>query len=416
MTAIRSIPASSLRTGMFLHKIGGSWLKHPFLRNKFLLTDPEDVRRIIEAGIDEVWIDESRGDPLEMPELVDTDEDARESFVDTLAEIPQLRAAADAPRESRRTVTGPVPLAVELERARSICLTGKAQIQSMFEELRLGNSVRQSDVLPLVEEIASSVWRNPTALISVARLKTHDDYSYLHSVAVSALMLALAKQMGLDEYHTHLAGVGGLMHDLGKAFMPLDVLNKPGKLTDAEFTIMKSHPAAGAQALQDGGAEAGVVDIALHHHEKMNGYGYPHGLKDFEITLLARMGAICDVYDAVTSIRAYKAAWDPAMAMREMARWDGHFDKQVFNAFVKSVGIYPVGALVRLSSQRLAVVAEPGEESLLKPKVRVFYSLRTKEKILVQTIDLAAPGCNDSIIGPEDPEAWDLSNLEALWL
>ncbi|TLX20717.1 HD-GYP domain-containing protein [Thermomonas fusca] len=417
MSSIRRIPAASLRTGMYLHKIGGSWLSHPFLRNSFLLVNPEDVRRIVEAGIESVWVDESRGDALqdaegigEAPCAHTTDEDPAR------ATLPGADAQAPAFTTRPRTPLADVSMEAELARARNICLAGKAQVAEMFAELRLGKTVSQESVLPLVDEIASSVYRNPAALISVARLKTHDDYSYLHSVAVSALMLALARQLKLDERLVRIAGIGGLMHDLGKAFMPLEILNKPGRLTDEEFAIMKRHSGAGAQALQEGGCEPDVVDIVLHHHERMDGRGYPHGLREDEISLLARMGAVCDVYDAVTSVRPYKRPWDPAMAMREMARWDGHFDTRVFNAFVKSVGIYPVGSLVRLSSERLAVILEPGVDSLLRPIVSAFYSIRSREKILPQTLDLAAPDCRDSIVSPESPEQWGLGNLEALWL
>lgn len=417
MSSIRRIPAASLRTGMYLHKIGGSWLSHPFLRNSFLLVNPEDVRRIVEAGIESVWIDESRGDALQDVEAVGeapyahaTDEDP------DLSDLPGSDAQAPAFTQRPRIAVADVSMEAELRRARNICLAGKAQVEEMFAELRLGKTVSQESVLPLVDEIASSVYRNPAALISVARLKTHDDYSYLHSVAVSALMLALARQLKLDERLVRIAGIGGLMHDLGKAFMPLEILNKPGRLTDEEFEVMKQHSGAGAQALEEGGCEPDVVDIVLHHHERMDGRGYPHGLKDDEISLLSRMGAVCDVYDAVTSVRPYKRPWEPAMAMREMARWEGHFDTRVFNAFVKSVGIYPVGSLVRLSSERLAVILEPGGDSLLKPIVSAFYSIRSREKILPQTLDLAAPDCRDSIVSPESPEQWGLGNLEALWL
>lgn len=417
MSSIRRIPAASLRTGMYLHKIGGSWLSHPFLRNSFLLVNPEDVRRIVEAGIESVWVDESRGDALQDAEGIGeapcanaTDEDPAR------AALPGADAQAPAFTTRPRTLLADVSMEAELARARNICLAGKAQVAEMFAELRLGKTVSQESVLPLVDEIASSVYRNPAALISVARLKTHDDYTYLHSVAVSALMLALARQLKLDERLVRIAGIGGLMHDLGKALMPLEILNKPGRLTDEEFAIMKQHSGAGAQALQEGGCEPDVVDIVLHHHERMDGRGYPHGLREDEISLLARMGAVCDVYDAVTSVRPYKRPWDPAMAMREMARWDGHFDTRVFNAFVKSVGIYPVGSLVRLSSERLAVILEPGVDSLLRPIVSAFYSIRSREKILPQTLDLAAPDCRDSIVSPESPEQWGLGNLEALWL
>ena len=400
---------------MYLHKIGGSWLRHPFLRNSFLLTDPEDVRKILESGIDSVWIDESKGDALQDVEAVGEAPYPDAIGADVVLPESTLQAMAppDAPAKLHATATA---LDVEIERARSICLAGKAQVRAMFSDLRLGKTVDQESVVPLVEEIAASVWRNPAAMISVARLKTHDDYSYLHSVAVSALMLALARQLKLEDRLVRVAGVGGLMHDLGKAFMPLEILNKPGHLTDDEFAVMKTHPVVAAEALREGGCEPDVIDVSLHHHERMDGRGYPYGLKDDEISLLARMGAVCDVYDAVTSIRPYKRPWDPAMAMREMARWDGHFDNRVFNAFVKSVGIYPVGSLVRLTSDRLAVIVEPGVESLLKPKVRAFYSIRSREKILPQVIDLAAPDCRESIVSPENPEQWGLSNLESLWL
>ena len=249
----------------------------------------------------------------------------------------------------------------------------------------------------------------------MARLKTHDDYTYMHSVAVCALMLSLAHELNLDQEQTRLAGIGGLMHDLGKAFMPLDILNKSGKLTDAEFISVRKHPEAGAKVLEENGAEPEVIDIALHHHEKVNGRGYPHGLLGEEISFLARMGAICDVYDAVTSLRAYKKPWDPSNAIHTMAQWDGHFDKNIFNAFVKTVGIYPVGSLVRLSSKRLAVVIEPGKESLLKPKIKVFFSIGANAHIPVQTIDLAASTCNITIEGPEDPEIWGFKSLDDLW-
>lgn len=399
---VKRIPVSDLRPGMFIHKLGGSWLKHPFLRGSFLLTDPNDIQAIADAGITEVWIDRKKG---ESPEpRAQSPEPKRVSEVPAAPSSPPIKKS-----------DGASSMEAEIERARRICQAAKGEVMAMFQDIRLGKAIDPQTTLPLVGEIAASVQRNASAIISVARLKTHDDYTYMHSVAVCALMIALARQLDLDEEQTRLAGFGGLMHDLGKAMMPLDILNKPGKLTDAEFAVMKQHPEAGAKILRDSGAALEVQDIALHHHEKVNGLGYPHGLAGDAISLLARMGAVCDVYDAVTSLRAYKSPWDPARSMREMARWDGHFDKRVFNAFVKSVGIYPVGSLVRLASQRLAVVVEPGTKSLLTPKVRVFFSLRSKEPIPMQTIDLAAPGCKDSIAGPEDAAKWGFQNLDHLW-
>lgn len=259
--------------------------------------------------------------------------------------------------------------------------------------------------------------RHPHAIISIARLKTHDDYTYLHSVAVCALMLSLARQLNLDDEQARLAGLGGLMHDLGKAAMPLEVLNKPGKLIDAEFAIVKRHPVEGEK---DAALRWGRTRRAGHRlapSREMNGTGYPDRLAGDAISLLARMGAVCDVYDAVTSVRAYKPMGSVRRAMRQMSKWEGHFDKRIFSAFVKAVGIYPVGSLVRLSSQRLVVVVEPGKESLLTPIVRIFFSpLRSNEPIPMQTIDLAAPSCKDSIAGPEDPICWNFTNIDDLWM
>jgi putative nucleotidyltransferase with HDIG domain len=409
-TRIERIASSELRVGMYIQKLGSSWWKHPFLRGSFLLTDPADIAAIIDSGISEVWIDPSKEVAPEPEPVVQSTR--RETA--GARSIPGATSAPPAPpvKKSNRSAA----MAAELARAKDICVAAKGQMVDMFHAARLGKAIDPGAADSLVEEIAASIERHPAALLSVARLKTHDDYTYLHSVAVSALMLSLARQLELDARQTRLAGIGGLMHDLGKAAMPREVLRKPGKLTDDEFAIVKRHPAEGAEMLRAGGADPEVIAIALHHQEKIDGTGYPGGLAGDAIPLLARMGAVCDVYDAVTSERVYKKPWDPSGAMRQMAKWDGHFDKVIFNAFVKTVGIYPVGSLVRLASHRLAVVVEPGTESLLKPRVRVFFSVRSNEPVMMETVDLAARACNDRIVQPEDPDKWGFRSLEHLWM
>ena len=393
------ISSSDLRVGMHLHKLGGSWLKHPpFLRNSFLLEDQKDIKRILQAGIKEVWIDESKGLAREAKQ-----EQPKEF---TTEEIPE-EIIKDEPVGS---------MDEEIDRARKFCNEAKEQVKDMFNEVRMGKSIDSEKIAPMVGEIETLVQRNASAILSVARLKTHDDYTYMHSVAVCALMISLAHQLGLDEEQTRLAGIGGLMHDLGKALLPPVILNKPGKLTDAEFVTVKKHSKSGAAILQKNGAAPEVVDIALHHHEKVDGSGYPDGLAGDEISLLSRMAAICDVYDAVTSQRAYKDPWDPSVALQAMAKWEGQFDKKIFAIFVKSVGIYPVGSLVKLSNKRLAVVLEPSAGSLLKPKVKTFFSITAKAAIAVQIIDLAARSCKVTIEGPENPENWGFKSLEQFWL
>jgi HD-GYP domain-containing protein (c-di-GMP phosphodiesterase class II) len=250
--------------------------------------------------------------------------------------------------------------------------------------------------------------------VSLARLKTADEYSYMHSVAVCALMVSLGRTLGLDEAQCREAGLAGLLHDMGKALMPIEVLNKPGKLTDEEFAIMRSHPERGHELLvEGGGAGAMALDVCLHHHERPDGRGYPHGLQGDALSLHARMGTVCDVYDAITSNRPYKAGWDPGESVARMATWKGQFDGPVFAAFVRSVGIYPVGSLVRLASGRLAVVVDQHADALTTPIVKVLFSTQSKQPIAVETIDLARS--HDRIVCRESRSAWNLPNIEQVW-
>ena len=403
---LKRISVDQLTLGMHLKEFCGSWMEHPFWRTAFVLTDAKDIEAVRTSSIKEVWIDCEKG----------LDVAAGESAVSEAESQAQIEAELKLVVDGQRQIA-PVSAAAEIARATKICLQAKQAVLSMFEEARMGNTVDVGGAKLLVEEISDSVSRNPGALISLARLKTADDYTYMHSVAVCAMMVALAKQLGFDEAQTRSAGLAGLLHDLGKALMPMAILNKPGKLTDAEFTIIKSHPVEGHTMLLGGiNVDPLVLDVCLHHHEKTDGSGYPKGLKGDEISLFAKMGAVCDVYDAITSNRPYKLGWDPAESLRKMAEWtSGHFDPNVFQAFVKSMGIYPVGSLVRLTSGRIGVVVEQTAKSLTTPRIKVFFSTKSNMRILPQVIDLSHPDTLEKIAGREDPVKWHFHDLNELW-
>ncbi|MDR2164044.1 MAG: HD-GYP domain-containing protein [Zoogloeaceae bacterium] len=395
---LKRVDVAHLKTGMFIQEFCGSWLNHPFWRSNFLLSEPSDLKRIQESALREVWIDTARG-------------------LDVGASATREAAQAiPPPQPPQDPETRPASMREEMARAVKICEKARESVTAMFQEARMGKAVDPAQTMPLVSEISDSMQRNPGALVSLARLKTADNYTYMHSVAVSALMIALARQMQFSEEDMRDIGLAGLIHDIGKMKVPLEILNKNGKLTDEEFAVMKSHPRLGYEILKEcGTVSEKVMDVCLSHHEKLDGSGYPNHLRGDAVSRFARMGAVCDVYDAITSERPYKNGWDPAESLHKMSEWHGHFDMYLFRAFVKSLGIYPVGSLVRLNSGRLGVVIEQTQKSLLTPRIKVFFSTKSKSRVPPEIVDLSRPNCPEKIVSREEPDNWDFSDLDHLW-
>lgn len=404
---LKVVSTNQVRLGMFIQELKGSWMDHPFWKKAFKLEDLADLKKLQASVIKEVVIDVAKG--LDVAEAV-------------VAEVPP----SGAPEVAVPQDIAPAPIAtpkparvtaeVERQQAKKVISASKKAVVSMFNEARMGKAVNAEAAMQVVDDIAASVARNEGALVSLLRLKNKDDYTYMHSVAVCAMMVALAKELALTEDETKVAGMAGLLHDLGKAAIPNDVLNKPGALTDDEFTLVKLHPERGhALLLKAEIADEAVLDVCLHHHEKVSGAGYPHKLKGDEISLFAKMGAVCDVYDAITSNRPYKDGWEPGVSLQRMAQWAGHFDDVVFKAFVKSMGIYPIGSMVKLKSGRLAVVTDQSPKSLLTPIVKVFFSTKSKSRIPIELLDLSKSSVQDSIIGHEDPILWGVHDIDKIW-
>ena len=400
---LKKIGVQQLRLGMHLHAFEGAWVDHPFWRTRFVIDDEAVLQKAIAGGVRECWIDVERGVDVAVvvPERAPP------------PSPPPAPVAALAP-SSRHAATS---MHDELHQAAAVCRRARTVVTAIFSDARLGQALDAEQCLPLVEQISDSVFRNPGALVSLARLKTHDDYSYMHSVAVCALMVSLARQMGGDDEACRQAGLAGLLHDIGKALMPEALLAKPGKLTDAEFDVIRAHPARGHALLLEGrGASEAALEVCLHHHEKIDGSGYPDKLAGEHVSRLARMGAVCDVYDAITSNRPYKSGWDPAESIARMASWKGHFDEKILGSFVRSVGIYPTGSLVRMDSGRLAVVVEQNLDKLSAPVLKLFFSTKSNMPIAPIRLDLAHDRTSDRIVGRESPERWGFKQLDELWL
>lgn len=402
---LKKINVKDVKQGMYLQEICGSWMEHPFWKKSFELTDPGDVKTLQECGIHEIWIDTARGLDVELSVHAESAEESSQKVNSNLQKA--IPTAKPVPR---------VSMEEEIVQARKVHGKAAQAVTSMFREARMGKALQLDEIATLVDDISMSITRNPEAFLSLSRLKNKDNYTYLHSVAVCALMIALGKQMNLDQALMKDLGMAGLMHDVGKMMIPDEILNKPDRLSDEEFKIVKNHPQQGWEILK---GSTGVCEMALdvcqHHHERVDGAGYPHKLSGEALSLFARMGAVCDVYDAITSNRCYKIGWEPAEAIRKMAEWqEGQFDHAVFHAFVKTIGIYPSGTLLKLKSTRLAVVIQQSEKSLLTPVVKVFFSTKANAPLQPEIIDLAQS--TDSILNAEEPQKWgfDLKKLTGI--
>jgi len=382
---LKRIQRDQLRLGMYIHAFDGSWLSHPFWRPGFRLRRESDLMAVLDSSVETLLIDTSKGSDLTLP---------------CQAAVPSASAQrpGEAPTQDEKTAA-----AIE------VVNRSKEAVRGMFDAARLGQAVESRAVISVVEDIAASIEHNRRALLKVLRLKAKDEYTYLHSVAVCALMVNLARQLELDEQTTAELGTAGLMHDIGKVMIPTAVLNKPGRLTDEEFALAKTHSLEGYRLLSEvEGIPAMALDVVRHHHEKMDGTGYPHGLRGEEISLAARMGAICDVYDAVTSERPYKDAWSPMEAITRMREWSGHFDPQLLFSFMLSIGMFPVGTVVELRQDRLGVVVEGGRRAT-RPKVLAFYSTRKRKFTRTELVIAGDRRSDDAILAEVDPATWGIA-------
>ena len=408
------VPTSQLCVGMYVNSFCGSWLQHDFFRTSFLIDSPKIVERLQASGLEAVMIDLSRGvapavrsDPSAAAKASAEAESGVEAPV-----APVVDVVTDAPKAAKPKPLA--PLSEEMDKARDVTRMVRNTVESLFRDAQLGRNLDAQRIDTAVRSVHESLDRNPGALLSLVQIKRADEYTYMHSVAVSALMAQLAKTLGLDEAAQHQAATAGLLHDIGKVGVPNEILNKPGRLTEDEFKAVRNHPRNGYELLARGGEfDEVALDVCLHHHERIDGRGYPDRLKGDEITLFAKMGAICDIYDAISSNRSYKSAWTPFESLRQMASWGkGHLDPEIFRAFVQSIGVYPVGSIVKLKSNRLAIVTEQNANELRKPVLKAFYSTQLHERIEPRFVKLGKG--QEEVVSVEDPETWNLPPIDQL--
>jgi putative nucleotidyltransferase with HDIG domain len=302
---LKRIEARQVRNGMFVEAIEGAWHDPLLSKRRFLLRREVDALKLRKSGIEGVVINTSRG--LDIDGLPGGNHE-----IDTKA--------------ARETIQKSVQV-----------------LESVFSRLQHGDGISVDQVAPVISSVSKSMDDNPTVFLSVTRLKSKDEATFLHSISVSALMILFSRHLGLDEATVQLLGTAGLLHDVGKLEIPLEILNKEGRLDEDEMKMIRDHPEKGHAILsrQEGMPEI-VLDVCLNHHERIDGKGYPRRLSEAQVSFHARLAAICDVYDAVTSVRPYKAPWSASQALKWMLGSEGQFDRRLLKKFALCLSVAAV--------------------------------------------------------------------------
>ncbi|NTV68534.1 MAG: HD-GYP domain-containing protein [Azonexaceae bacterium] len=390
---IKQIRTDQLKVGMYIHDLNCGWLDHSFISNAFYVRDQATLDKVMELGVRDLYIDTLKGADV---------------FVAPAPSEPQPQV----PKPVEKPV--PVDLKNEAVRARRLHTEANKLVRVVMDDLRLGQEIRMDRVEPVIDSMMESVFRNQNALLPLARLKNLDDYTFEHSVGASALLIVFGRVMKLPKETIKDLALGGLLHDIGKVQIPDAILNKPGKLSEQEFRLIQSHVDKGLRILKGTSGISEVVrQVVAEHHERLDGSGYPNKLAGQQISLYGQMAAIVDVYDAMTSEKVYSQGVPATKVLKMLLEWSKEqFDPQLVQAFIRAVGIYPTGSLVRLESNRMGVVIEQNESKLLEPVVRIFYHAGKQHYVPPEIVDLAK--MQDRVASIESYEKWKIDPYQ--WL
>jgi HD-GYP domain-containing protein (c-di-GMP phosphodiesterase class II) len=400
---IRKISAQQLRPGMYVVDLHCKWIETTFWRQKFLVEDDARVARVLAEGITQVSIDTQRGDDLPLAPSV------------SMARINELERKYKSLQEVKAAAAPKVSLGEERRRAARLLPEASETVTNLIASARAGISVDAGQLEPLVHRMIDSVMRNPDALVPLARLKQMNTYATEHAVATAALIIAFGRQQGLSEPDLEKLALGALVKDIGLAAIDAKLTTKVGIFSSAEVSVMQSHVEEGLAVLEATTKLPELsVAVVLEHHERFDGTGYPFRMEGERISMAGRMASIVDSYDAMTSKRPYRPAISPSQALAQLYDERGNqFDPALVAAFVRTVGIYPVGTLVLLESGHLAVVDATHPDNTLTPVVRVIYHGGRRQYVEPVTVDLARKVGNHygQIVRAESYERWGLSPL-----
>lgn len=393
------IPVSQLKLGMQVIRLDKPWLETDFKLQGFIIKDISQIKRLKQQCNFVVVAAEHLKPQIKAERRKNNQglfarlfkKDKKASPPPNIYNYGNI-ATAPPPAEKRIVYEDKVGTGKELSTAKVTYEEAKTSVDNLMENIRVGRSSNVQESSIAVDHIVDSVIRNQDALRWLTKIKHQDAYTAEHSLNVCILSATFARFLGHDESEIRRIAMSGLLHDVGKSRVPLDILNKKGRLTAEELNIMKEHTSFGKDLLLSiGQADRIAVDVAHTHHERLDGKGYPRGLTESQIPYYAKIIALADCYDAITSSRCYDGARASMEALDIIYKCRGvQFDNELAIDFIKCIGIYPPGAIVELNSGQIGIVIASNPESKLRPKILL---VRNKEKKPMKEtpIDLTHP-------------------------
>lgn len=389
---LQRIEPHSAELGMFIERLEGNWLTHPFWRKRFVISDADQLAALQTSAVTGVIIDTSRG-ASPTPAV----ERKRTFGAAPRAEIaPRQQAVAALKTE--------LPGARHFGNARRVAQQSGKIVSQIFLKARLGQAVSLQDVEPVLDEIYNSVAQNPFTLTAILRCQRNTGEVYRHALAVSALMVSLGRAMRLPREQVIQAGLVGMMMDVGVGQMDAMLEGVEGDYRALPQQFLDQHIFYGHDILAaTKGVASDCIQACLDHHERLDGSGYPNGQAGEAIGVLARMAAICDEFDYLVSGGFNAPPVDPHVAITALMDRAQELDADILQAFFKSIGLYPIGTFVELRSGRLAMVVDLNTDDANQPIVRTFGSWQSTSKVRQTTIDLGNCFGADAITGVATP-------------
>jgi len=309
-------------------------------------------------------------------------------FIDQSKTLSTTKNNNDSPIKAKKDKA---TIIAEMKQAKEIFNESKVIQKELFANALSGSSIDLNPVVDITNKSIDAIFNSPDSLACMVNIRAKDEYLLEHSVAVSVYIIIFAHFLKMDKKIVQDLSIGAFLHDIGKIMIPDEILNKPGKLTDEEFIIMKTHANHSIDIIKKTPNVPSLsLQIAALHHEKINGYGYPFQVKGDDISKYGRMIAICDIFDALTANRVYKEGFPHTKAFAILLELvnQNHLDKTLVNQFIKCMGVFPIGSLVQLHSKKLAIVEQRNESDPTNPIVRSFYNVDLHEYLDTHDIDL----------------------------